>query len=59
MRRNEEPTAYLAWQDGVLMQKWEVSDVRDYGDCSSLHEYSEWRPVPTLPNSDYPDTNSR
>lgn len=50
MRRDEQPTAYLAWHDGVLVQKWEVSDVRDYGDYSSLHEYDEWRPVPTLPN---------
>lgn len=51
IRRAEQPTTHLAWRDGELVQKWEVSDVRDYGGYSSLVEYNEWRPLPTLPNA--------
>lgn len=46
----QEPTVYLQWVDGVLMQKWKVTDRHlTYWDgvyvSSSYHTREEWRKV--------------
>lgn len=57
MNRSEEATTSLAWKDGVLMQKWKISETRDIYCDEAKTDYShtehpcwvEWRLIPTIP----------
>lgn len=56
MHHREEATTSLAWMNGVLHQKWKISETRDIYCDEQKREYSHtehfreevWRPVPTL-----------
>ncbi len=62
----EEATTSLAWKDGVLMQKWKISETRDIYCDEAKRDYSHtdyhreevWRLVPTIPNETSPSTGA-
>jgi hypothetical protein len=47
--RNEEPTTYLIWDDGVLVQQWRQEWAEWTGNY--WHRWTEhvWKPVPQKP----------
>ena len=56
LHHQEEATTSLAWKDGVLMQKWKISETRDIYCDEAKTDYShtenhleiEWRAIPVI-----------
>ena len=55
----EEATTSLAWKDGVLVQKWKISETRDIYCDEAKRDYSHteyhheevWKAIPVIQNS--------
>jgi hypothetical protein len=44
LHHKEEPTTILGWIDGVLMQKWKISETRDIYCDEAKRDYSHTEP---------------